>query len=146
MVAPEARVAVQKALELDPNLAKAHAALGKIKLWYDWDFAGSEQEFRRAIELNPNDFETRLDYSHYLQVRKRFDEGLEENRRAIDLDPLDILGSMHLAWLYTDAHEGDKAVKQSNRVLEMDPASPARTYTSHAVMSCKGVERGHRRL
>jgi TolB-like protein/DNA-binding winged helix-turn-helix (wHTH) protein/Tfp pilus assembly protein PilF len=121
-VAPEAREAVQKALKLDANLAEAHATLAKIKLWYDWDWTGSEQEFRRAIELNPNDSATLLSYSLYLQVRKRFDESLEENRRAIDLDPLNILGSMHLAWLYTDAHEGDKAVEQSKRVLEMDPA------------------------
>jgi tetratricopeptide (TPR) repeat protein len=121
-VAPEARAAVQKALELDPDLAEAHGALAKIKLWYDWDWTGSEREFRRAIELNPNDSQTHLNYSLYLQVRKRFDEALEENRRAIDLDPLNILGSMHLAWIYTDAHDGDKAVQQSNRVLEMDPA------------------------
>jgi serine/threonine-protein kinase len=83
---------------------------------------GSEREFRRAIELNPNNSETHRNYSHYLDVRKRFAEALEENRRAIDLDPLDILNSMHVAWLDTDAHEGAKAVEQSKRVLEMDPA------------------------
>jgi TolB-like protein/DNA-binding winged helix-turn-helix (wHTH) protein/Tfp pilus assembly protein PilF len=120
-VAPEARAAAAKALELDPNLAEAHGALAKIKLWYDWDWAGSEREFRRAIELNPNDSTNHLGYSHNLQVRKRFDEALEENRRALDLAPLDILGSMHLAWLYCDSHEGDKTVAQSQRVLEMDP-------------------------
>jgi Tfp pilus assembly protein PilF len=54
-VAPEARAAVAKALELDPNLAEAHGALARIKLWYDWDWTGAEREFRRAIELNPND-------------------------------------------------------------------------------------------
>jgi tetratricopeptide (TPR) repeat protein len=63
-----------------------------------------------------------LGYSHYLLVRKRFDEALEENRRALDLAPLDILCSMHLAWLYYDSHDGEKAVAQSKRVLEMDPA------------------------
>lgn len=121
-MAPEAHAAAAKALELDANLAEAHGALAKIKLWYDWDWTGSEREFRRAIELNPNDSETHRNYSHYLDVRQRFAEALEENRRAIDLDPLNILNSMHLAWLYTDAHEGDKAVVQSKRVLEMDPA------------------------
>ena len=120
--APEARAAVAKALELDPNLAEAHGALARIKLWYDWDWAGSEREYRRAIELNPNDSMIHVSYSHYLQVRKRFDEALEENRRALDLAPLDILCSMHLAWLYYDSHDGEKAVAQSKRVLEMDPA------------------------
>jgi TolB-like protein/DNA-binding winged helix-turn-helix (wHTH) protein/Tfp pilus assembly protein PilF len=121
-VAPEARAAVQKALELDANLAEGHSNLARIKLWYDWDWAGSEREFRHAIELNPNDSANHLNYSLYLQVRKRFDESLAENRRALDLDPLNILGSMHLAWVYTDAHEGAKAVEQSERVLELDPA------------------------
>ncbi|MGC9952391.1 MAG: winged helix-turn-helix domain-containing protein [Bryobacteraceae bacterium] len=121
-VAPEARAAVAKALALDPNLAEAHGSLAKIELWYDWDWAGSEREYRRAIELNPNDSMIRLGYSHYLLVRKRFDDALEENRRALDLAPLDILCSMHLAWLYCDSHAGDKTVEQSKRVLEMDPA------------------------
>jgi TolB-like protein/DNA-binding winged helix-turn-helix (wHTH) protein/Tfp pilus assembly protein PilF len=121
-MAPEAHAAAAKALDLDANLAEAHGALAKIKLWYDWDWTGSEREFRRAIELSPNDSETHRNYSHYLDVRKRFAEALEENRRAMDLDPLDILNSMHVAWLYTDAREGDKAVEQSKRVLEMDPA------------------------
>lgn len=45
-----------------------------LVLWYDWDWSGSEQEFRRSLELNPNDSVTHREYSHYLQVRKRFDE------------------------------------------------------------------------
>jgi len=121
-VAPEARAAVQKALDLDPNLAEAHGALARIKLWFDWDWTGAEREFRRTIELNPNDSENHRNYSHYFQMRKRFNEALEENRRAIDLAPLDILGSMHLAWLYSDARDGDKTLKQAERVLEMDSA------------------------
>jgi TolB-like protein/DNA-binding winged helix-turn-helix (wHTH) protein len=120
-VAPEARAAVAKALELDPNLAEAHGALARIKLWYDWDWAGSEREYRRAIELNPNDSMIHAGYSHYLLVRKRFDEALAENRRALELAPLDILGSMHLAWIYFDAREADQTLAQSKRVLEMDP-------------------------
>ena len=121
-MAPQARAAVQKALNLDPNLAEAHGALARIKLWYDWDWSGSEREFRRTIELNPNDAENHRSYSHYFQMRKRFDEALEENRRGLDLAPLDILGSMHLAWLYSDMRDGDKTLKQAGRVLEMDPA------------------------
>jgi TolB-like protein/DNA-binding winged helix-turn-helix (wHTH) protein/Tfp pilus assembly protein PilF len=121
-VAPEARAAVAKALELDPNLAEAHGALAKIKLWYDWDWSGSQREFRRAIELNPNNSAIHLSYSSYFDMRKSFDEAFEENRRALDLAPLDILGSMHLAWLYRDSRQGDKTVQQSKRVLEMEPA------------------------
>ncbi len=121
-VLPATRAAIAKALELDPNLAEPHATLAKIKLWYDWDWTGAEREYRRAIELNPNESSTHREYAHYLQLRKRFDEAVAENNRAIDLAPLDILPSIHLAWLYTDAHQGQKAVEQSQRVLVMDPA------------------------
>ncbi|HKW17270.1 MAG TPA: winged helix-turn-helix domain-containing protein [Terriglobales bacterium] len=121
-VLPQAQAAIAKALVIDPNLAEAHTILAWIKLWYDWDWTGAEREFRRSLELNPNDSVAHREYSHYLQVRKRFDEALEENKRAIDLAPLDILPSIHLAWLYVDAREGAKAVEQSQHVLEMDPS------------------------
>jgi TolB-like protein/DNA-binding winged helix-turn-helix (wHTH) protein len=121
-VLPATRAAIAKALELDPNLAEPHATLAKIKLWFDWDWTGAEREYRRAIELNPNESSTHREYAHYLQLRKRFAEALAENKRAIDLAPLDILSSIHLAWLYADAHQGQKAVEQSKRVLVMDPA------------------------
>ena len=120
-VIPKARTAIAKALQLDPNLAEAHTTLAWIKLWYDWDWSGSEQEFHRSLELNPNDSVTHREYSHYLQLRKRFDEALAENKLAIELAPLDILPSIHLAWLYVDARDGAKAVVQSQHVLEMDP-------------------------
>lgn len=121
-VLPPARNAVARALEIDPNLAEAHTALAWIKLWYDWDWSGSEQEFRRSLELNPNDSVTHREYSHYLQVRRRFDEAIEENKRAIDLSPFDLLASAHLAWVYIDARDGVKAVQQSRHVLDMDPS------------------------
>jgi len=120
-VIPKARADIAKALALDPNLAEAHTTLAWMKLWYDWDWNGSEQEFRRSLELNPNDSVTHREYSHYLQLRKRFDEALAENKLAIELAPLDILPSIHLAWLYVDARDGAKAEAQSQHVLEMDP-------------------------
>ncbi|MEY2412758.1 MAG: hypothetical protein QOD84_1364 [Acidobacteriaceae bacterium] len=120
-VLPPARAAIAKALSLEPNFAEAHTTFAWIKLWYDWDWRGAEQEFHRALELNPNDSVAHREYSHYLQLRKRFDEAVVENKRAIDLAPLDILPAIHLAWLYADARNGAKAVEQSKRVLEMDP-------------------------
>ena len=121
-VIPRARAAIAKALELNPNLAEAHTTLAWIKLWYDWDWNGSEQEFRRSLELNPNDSVAHREYSHYLQLRKRFDEAISENMLAIELAPLDILPSIHLAWVYADARDAEKAVAQSQHVLEMDPS------------------------
>lgn len=120
-VIPRARAAIAKALQLDSNLAEAHTALAWIKLWYEWDWNGAEQEFKRSLEWNPNDAAAHREYSHYLQVRKRFEEAIAENKLAIELAPLDILTSIHLAWLYADARDGRKAVAQSEHVLEMDP-------------------------
>jgi Tfp pilus assembly protein PilF len=134
-VLPLARSAIDKALHIDPNLADAHLTLAWIKLWYDWDWNGSEQEFRRALELNPNDSATHREYSHLLQIQKRFDESIAENRRAIDLAPLDILASIHLAWTYADARDGAKAVEQSKHVLEMDP-----TFSGAYLMETAGYQ------
>lgn len=134
-VIPKARAAIAKALELDPNMAEAHTTLAWMKLWYDWDWNGSEQEFRRSLELNPNNSVTHREYSHYLQLRKRFDEALAENNLAIALAPLDILPSIHLAWLYVDARDGIKAEAQSQHVLEMDP-----NFTGAYTMLAGGYE------
>lgn len=118
---PKAKAAVAKALQIDPSLAEAHSALGWIHLWYERDWTGAEREFRRAIDLNPNDSLNHNNYAHLLMERKRFDEALAENRRAIDLAPLNILPSIHLAWLYVESRQADKAVEQCRRVLQMDP-------------------------
>ena len=134
-VIPPARAAIAKALQLDPNLAEAHTILAWVKLWYDWDWSGSEQEFRRSLELNPNDSVAHREYSHYLQLRRRFDEAIAENKLAIELAPLDFLPSVHLAWVYVDAHDGANAVAQSQHVLEMDP-----TVTGAYIMLAEGYE------
>jgi tetratricopeptide (TPR) repeat protein len=85
--------------------------------------------------LNPNDSVTHREYSHYLQLRKRFDEAIAENKLAIELGPLDFLPSVHLAWVYVDARDGPDAVAQSQHVLEMDP-----TVTGAYIMLAAGYE------
>lgn len=134
-VIPQARAAITKALQLDPNLAEAHTTLAWMKLWYEWDWNGAEQEFRRSLELNANDSAAHREYSHYLQLRKRFDEAIAENKLAIELAPLDILPSIHLAWLYADRRDGAKAVAQSQHVLEMDPH-----FTGAYLLLARGYE------
>ena len=84
---PNAKSAAQKALEIDPTLAEGHAMLGWIAFWYDWDWAASEAHFRRAIELDPNETETRLGYAHLLSNTGRHEQALAEVRRARELSP-----------------------------------------------------------
>jgi len=99
-VLPKAKAAAQKALELDDTLAEAHAALAYAE-FFDWDWLNVERDFRRAIELNPNNAFSRRRYGEFLQARTRFSEALAEGKRAQELDPLspDIaanLGFTHL--------------------------------------------------
>jgi TolB-like protein/DNA-binding winged helix-turn-helix (wHTH) protein/Flp pilus assembly protein TadD len=119
--APSARAAVTKALEIDSDVADGHLTLANIRLFYDWDWAGAEREYRRALDLSPNDSPAHRNYSHYLLLMRRFDEALAQNKRAIELDPLDLLANAHLIWFYLGTRQPDKALAQSGRVLELEP-------------------------
>ena len=85
---PKAKAAALKAIELDSTLAHAHSALALVNYFYEWDWAGAEAEFRRAIELDPNEPGTRALYSFFLIIMKRPEEGMAEIQRALELDPL----------------------------------------------------------
>ena len=78
---PQVKAAAMKAIELDPALAFAHYALG-MAAWNEWDWETNEREFRRAIELDPNNADVRAFYSHLLIALKRSDEALAQIERA----------------------------------------------------------------
>jgi len=83
-----ARAAVTRALELDPNLAEAHTALGEIRFYFEWDWSGADVEFRRALELNPGSQAALEAYGYFLSAMGRFEEGIALTREAARLDPL----------------------------------------------------------
>ncbi len=85
---PKAKAAALKAVELDNTLAEAHLALAAVNYYYEWDWAGAEVEFKRAIELNPNYPDARALYSYFLINMKRPEEGMAQIQRALELDPL----------------------------------------------------------
>ena len=90
--------AATRAVQKDEGLPEGHGALGLAKLHYDWDFVGAEQEFKRALELNPNNADIRHDYAHYLMAMGRVVESENESKRAVELDPMgDVLNSC-LCW------------------------------------------------
>jgi eukaryotic-like serine/threonine-protein kinase len=117
-----AKAAVVRALELDPELAEAHAALGHLKYACDYDWAGAEAELKRAIELNPNSGNAYDFYGLMLAALERYDEALEMQRRAHELDPLahrmDIVTTLLRAGRY------DEALRAITRVLEVEPHFP----------------------
>jgi eukaryotic-like serine/threonine-protein kinase len=118
---PKARAAALKAVELDDTVAAAHSALGKVRLWFDWDYAAAEREFKRAIELDPGDAVAHEAYASYLKAVVRLDEALSEGKRAQELDPLSILMINSMAWVLYYQGRHDEAIAQFRRTLEMDP-------------------------
>ncbi len=120
---PKARSAATKALEMDDSLSEAHMALALVRTFYDWDWAGADRDFKRAIELNPNDAEAHHFYSHYLIAVSRTEESLTESKRALEVDPLSPDLVWHLGWHYFYAREYDKAIEQTEKTFELDPNS-----------------------
>ncbi|MGH9368185.1 MAG: protein kinase domain-containing protein [Thermoanaerobaculia bacterium] len=119
-VFPQAKEAALKAVELDPSLAEAHTFLAVAKLLYDYDWAGSEQEFRRALESNPADASTHYWYGVYLVALGRFEAGMQEIKRALELDPLSLEINNSLGMLFYYWRRYDEAIEQLRRTLELD--------------------------
>ena len=118
----KARAAAHRALELDATLAEPHSSLGLIAMNYDWDWATSEREHRRAIELNPNYPTAHHWYAEYLAAVGRFDEAVTEINRAHELDPLSLILNTDMGKVLYFAGHDDKAIEQLHKTLEMDPA------------------------
>jgi len=121
---PKARTAALKALELDDSLAEAHSALASVKEDYDWDWVGAEQQYKRAIELNPGDSTTRVFYSNLLLELGRLPEALSEARTAQVLDPLSLRANDNLSAVLYFSGEYDQCINQCMKTLEFDSLSP----------------------
>jgi TolB-like protein/Tfp pilus assembly protein PilF len=121
---PKARETAQRALQLNPRLAEAHAVLGNMAMSYDWDLPTAEKELRRAIELNPNDPVAHEWFCHLLIVEGRNAEALTEVRQALDLDPVNPLYHTVLAETYYYGREYDAAIDEAQQVLRLHPDFP----------------------
>ncbi|MEK6567101.1 MAG: tetratricopeptide repeat protein, partial [Bacteroidota bacterium] len=120
-VMPKAKAAAQKALSLNSSLAEAHASLGMVAFWYEWDSRQAEREFKQALALNPNYATARQWYAWYLATLGRSDEAIQEIQKALTLEPLSLVintevGAIHY---FTGKYEGE--VDPYKRALEMDP-------------------------
>jgi serine/threonine protein kinase/tetratricopeptide (TPR) repeat protein len=123
-VLPAATAAAKKALELDDNLADAHASLAYCLALHNWDLPGSEREARRSLELNP-DFALGLAFLCVFQItRGRMDEAIASAKRAVALAPTDPYPSLMLGAAYRDARQFDKAIEQLRKAIENSPGSP----------------------
>jgi serine/threonine protein kinase/tetratricopeptide (TPR) repeat protein len=117
---PKAKAAAEKAIKIDENLAEAWASRAAVRWWYDWDWAGAEADYKRAIELNPNYATAHDGYAMLLCARGRFDEAIEQISRAADLDPLSLIIAVHAGWPHYFARNYDAAIRCFDKALELD--------------------------
>ena len=115
------RAAAQRALELDPSLAQAHAALGVAAMAHDWDLHMAERELRLALELNPSDPSTHELLGMLFMAQGKTKEALEEGQRSLDLDPVSPACYAFIAQTYYYAGEYDRAVAQARQILDVHP-------------------------
>jgi TolB-like protein/Flp pilus assembly protein TadD len=120
-VFPKAKGAALKALELDPQLGEAHASLALVLGQYDWDWAGAEREYKRAIPLSPNDSEIHTAYSEMLSLLGRHSEAISEASRARELDPISLVIRFLLGRAYFHERQFDLAVQEYRNSLEINP-------------------------
>jgi len=121
---PKAKEAAAKALQLEPTLAEAHASIAYVLNYYDWDRSGAEQEFKRALELDPNDAAARHVYGRFLASMGRVGEAQAELRRAQELDPLSLGIQSNVGMISYFARQYGDALEQLQRVLKLDPKFP----------------------
>jgi TolB-like protein/Tfp pilus assembly protein PilF len=116
----EAKTVALKALQIDDSLAEAHIALGNIKLLLDWDWAGAEKEFSRAIQLAPNSALAYNQYGMYLAAMGRLEEAIATVQRSLTLDPLSPIINANLGWYLLYAGKKEEAAEQFKKTLEID--------------------------
>src|SRR5436309_2461274 len=119
--APKAKDAARRALAIDDTLADAHLSLATTAHWYEWDWATAEREFKRAIELNPNDPRPHGYYSWYLATMGRADQALAEAKRGQQLDPVSLEANLFVGSILVFSRQYDQAIEQLRSGIELDP-------------------------
>jgi adenylate cyclase len=115
---------ITAALELDGDLAEAHATRGLV-LYHDYDFVAAEQEFKRAIELKPSYATAHQWYFHVLKTESRWDEALKQIEKAVELDPFSQVINLNYASYYQARRDYAKALELGERAIELDPSNAA---------------------
>lgn len=133
-----AKGAVTLALKYDDGLAEAHTSLASIKAVTDWDWQGAENEYRRAIELNPNYATAHHWYAAQLMLQGRLDQALQEIKTAQQLDPLSLGINKDFAVVLLYARDYDKALEQCRKTLEIEPQFGAMSTYIAQIYELKG--------
>lgn len=136
---PLAKAAALRATELDPELSEAHASLGQILVQFDWDWAGAERSFRRALELDPVNGVALHWRSHARLAVGQFEDSRRDSTRALDTDPVSVMLNIHLGEHHHLAREYDLAIEQHRKALELNPNHPNARPLLALVYEAKGM-------
>ena len=118
---PKAKAAAHRALEIDETLAEAHASLGSVLMFYEWDWPGARRELSRAVELNPGYAIAHQRLAQYFNLVGNFAEAMHECEVALDLDPLSPSISSSVALVLFFMGDYEQAIHQAEKSLEIDP-------------------------
>ncbi len=118
---PRAKAAAERALEIDPTMAEAHATLGDLSIHFDWDWDAARYHLERAIDLEPGYATAHHWYGEYLTVMGRNDDGLASSIRARELDPLSPIISTFVGWHVYQSRDFEGAIERFREALEIDP-------------------------
>jgi TolB-like protein/DNA-binding winged helix-turn-helix (wHTH) protein/Flp pilus assembly protein TadD len=118
------RAAALRALELDPQLAEAHVSTGRIKFSYDWDWAGAEKDFGRALEIDPNNLDAHFFHAMLCMALGRFSESLAHIEKAEQLDPLSATVQSGFGRILYRARRFDGAILHLNQAIDLEPQTP----------------------
>ncbi len=136
--APKAREAARKALAIDDALGEAHLSLAIIAFWYEWDWAAAEREFKRTIELNPNDPRVYLFYSWYLAAMKRQEQAIASAKHGQFLDPVSAETNFSVGAVLVFARQSDRAIEQLRSAIDLDPGF----WYSHYFLGLAFIQKG----
>lgn len=117
----EARLAVQTALNLDPNFAEAYTVDAMIKFYQDRDWEAAEASYEKALQLDPNNANTLVRYAFFLTTLKRYNEALTMAKRAVEVDPISISSLHSLGWANLVSGNYVEAEKAFSEAIEMHP-------------------------
>lgn len=126
---PKSRYAALKALEIDDTLAEAHLAVGMFQLYYEWDWAGAEKSFLRAIELNPSLVAAHYHYAWMMELFGDHERALYHGDITKELDPLSPFYTAWLADQYRSAGQYERAIDEAKATLEFSPDYPVALFT-----------------
>ncbi len=135
---PKAESFARKAIALDDSLAEAHASLAEVKELYYWDWAGAEEEYKRAIELRPSLATAHHWYAMYLNAVGRKNDALEEIEKAQLLDPVSLISDTNRGWILWCNRQSGQAIDQLRRTIELDPAFVNAHYKLGLVYETEG--------